>query len=87
MKKHLRLKGPEQKRAIVKSYTKRAKVRIVHRAAASAWVQGVPWSEALQIAEKALNAADGAPRKLVFAGRGKGKGKGKGNGKAKGKGR
>ena len=73
--------------AIVKSYTTKAKVRIVHRAAASAWMQGVPWSEALEIATKALKNADGAPRKLVFAGRGKGKGRGKGNGKAKGKGR
>jgi hypothetical protein len=82
--KPLRLKGPEQKLAIVKSYTTRAKVRIVHRAAASAWMQGVPWSEALEIATKALRTADGTPRKLVFAKRGKGKGRGKGNGKAKG---
>ncbi|CAK9023441.1 unnamed protein product [Durusdinium trenchii] len=83
------LKAPEKKLALVKSYTKRAKVRIVHRAAASAWMQGVPWAEALDIASKALAAADGIPRTLALSrkGRGKGKAKGKGPAIAKGKGR
>lgn len=78
-----RLKGPEKKLATVKAYTKRAKVRIVHRAAASAWKQGVPWSEALEIATKALQSVDGAPRGLSYSKKGRGKGKSKGKGKAK----
>ena len=62
-------------------------MRIVHRAAASAWAQGVPWSEALDIATKALASADGTPARLRFdKGKGRGKGK-KGKGIAKGKGR
>ena len=71
----------------MKSYTRRAKVRIVHKAAASAWAQGVPWSEALDIATNALAPVDGTPPRLRF-GKGKGQGKGKkGKGIAKGKGR
>lgn len=52
-------------------------------------MQGVPWAEALDIASKALAAADGIPRTLALSrkGRGKGKAKGKGPAIAKGKGR
>eukprot|EP00435_Cladocopium_sp_Y103_P019339 s3014_g4.t1 len=73
-----RLKHPESRVANVRAYTKKAKVRIVHRAAACAWQQGVPWAEALGIAEKALAAADGSCRALRFTAKGKAKGKGKG---------
>ena len=81
-----RLKGPESKLKLVKSYTKRAKVRIAHRAAAAAWAQGVPWGEALSLATSAMAAADGAPPKLRL-GKSKGKGRGGRKGNAKGKGR
>ena len=76
---------------MVKDYSKRAKVRIVHRAAATAWVEGVPWAEALTIAGRAMANADVSMRTIQFpaGGRGvaKGRGKGKGKGLAKGKAR
>ena len=80
-----RLRNPERKAAVVKSYTAKAKIRIVHRAAASAWSQGVPWAEALKIATKALSTVDGSARKIHFSAKGKGKGKGKMKGAGKGK--
>ena len=72
---------------LVKSYTRRAKTRIVYRAAAAAWMQGVPWSEALDLTTKALARADGDPPRLKFSRKGKGRGKGKQKGLAKGKGK
>ena len=80
----MRLKHPDKRVAVVKDYTKRAKVRIVHRAAATAWVEGVPWAEALTIAGRAMANADGAMRKIQFPAGGKGVAKGRGKGKSKG---
>ena len=76
-----RLKQPEKKLAVVKSYTKRAKRRITYQAASSAWACGVPWSEALCIVKKALAKADGTPKPIRFSGKAKGRGRGKGKGK------
>ena len=81
----LRLKSPDNAKAIVADYTKKAKTKIVHQAAATAWAEGVPWAEALQIAEKAISAADATVSSLKFSAKGRGKGKGKAKGKAKGK--
>ena len=59
-------------------YTKRAKVQIVHKAAAAAWAEGVPWAEALAIAEKAISSVrDECDMPVKGRGRGKGKGKGR----------
>ena len=74
----MRLQQPEKAMAVVKSYTKRAKVRIVHKAAAQAWAQGVPWAEAVKIADKAISGANGSVPPLRFSAKGRGKGKGKG---------
>ena len=74
----VRLQQPEKATAVVKSYTKRAKIKIVHKAAAQAWAQGVPWAEALQIADKAMASANGSAPPLKFSAKGRGRGKGKG---------
>lgn len=76
----LKLQRPDGARAIVESYTRRAKIKIVHKAAAQAWAEGVPWAEALQIADRAIKSADASVPSA------KGKGKGKTKGKRKGKG-
>ena len=78
-----RLRQPEKKLPLVKSYTKRAKRRITHQAAASAWACGVPWSEALCIVKKALAKADGTQKPMRFWGKAKVRGKGKGKGWAR----
>ncbi len=53
------------------AYSKAAQSRVVLRAAAKSWANGVPWEEALRIAERAEETVKGI----------KGKGKGKGNGR------
>ena len=57
---------------------------MVQRAAAQAWAEGVPWAEALRIANRAIMSADDRVPPLKFPAKGRGKGKGKGKGKAKG---
>lgn len=52
-------------------YVRSARKQIIIDTAAAAWAQGVPWEEALEISEKAMEAA-GASK----AGRKKGSGKG-----------
>ena len=47
-----------------RNYVQSAKRRITLNAAASAWSQGVPWSEALAIAERAIEKATPKPRAL-----------------------
>lgn len=69
-------------------YIQRARRRIVHVSAARAWSLGVPWAQALSIAEKAVAAGDAVvPNGFSSKGAAKGKGKGRGKGKGKGKGR
>ena len=80
-----RLRSPENANVLVNSYTRRARVQIIHKAAAAAWAEGVPWAEALQIAEKAIKSADAKVPALKFSAKGRGKAKGAGKGKAKGK--
>ena len=45
-------------------YMKGARRRIVLNAAANAWGQGVPWSEALDIATRAIAKAAAKPKAL-----------------------
>lgn len=77
----LRLRTPDNYRRSFQDYVSRSK----YQAAAKVWAEGVPWQEAMVLAEKAIEKA--------FPGHGKAKGKGaKGKGgfavpKAKGKGR
>ena len=59
-------------------YVNRARESIVLNAAATAWSQGVPWTEALEIASKAIEKASPDAKARP-------KGKGRGKGKAKGK--
>ena len=80
-----RLKSPDNANVLVASYTRRARVKIIHKAAAAAWSEGVPWAEALQIAERAINSADAKVPPLKFSAKGRGKAKGAGKGKTKGK--
>ena len=76
-----RLRTPDNYRRSFQDYVSRSK----YQAAARVWAEGVPWQEAMVLAEKAIEKA--------FPGHGKAKGKGaKGKGgpavpKAKGKGR
>ena len=64
---------------LTSGYTRRAKVQIVHKAAASAWRQRVPWAEALAIATKAIASAKDECE-MPAKGRGKGKARGRGRG-------
>lgn len=60
-------------------YVRNAKKSIVIETASRAWALGVPWAEALQLSEEAMQkAGSGMPK----ASKGKSKGKGKGHGKA-----
>lgn len=47
-----------------KKYTERAKEAIIHEAAATAWSKGVPWADALSIAEKAVAKASPHPKRF-----------------------
>lgn len=47
----IRLEKPKGKAKIVSSYKTKAQTRFVLRAAAQSWANGVPWEEALRIAE------------------------------------
>ena len=63
-------------------YIRNVRKRIVHQAAAKAWVLGVPWAEALSMAQRAVDAGDAvAPNPFNRKGKGKGRGKGKGKGR------
>ena len=72
--------GDDRKNAA--AYLERARKAIVWDAAATAWSHGVPWSEALTIAEKALSKARPAPKAIP-----KGKAAPKARGKAQAKAR
>ena len=63
-------------------YIRNVRKRIVHQAAANAWALGVPWAEALSIAQRAVDAGDAvAPNPFNRKGKEKGRGKGKGKGR------
>lgn len=57
------LRGPDAKKNSA-FYLQRARVRIVHEAAAAAWANGVPWAEALRISEDVVRRADGKAKAL-----------------------
>lgn len=61
-----------------RGYVAKARRSIVLNAAARAWAHGVPWAEALTIAQRAIDAAGSGMPKGHAKGRGRGKGKGKG---------
>ena len=63
---------------VVASYVKRARVEMIHQAAAKAWAHGVPWAEALTVATKAVAAGKAAAKKPLATKKRGGKGKGKG---------
>lgn len=50
------VRGPSTAKDAAK-YVESAKRRITYNAAAAAWAQGVPWSEALDIATRAISKA------------------------------
>ena len=68
-------------------YIRNARRRIVHVAAARAWSIGVPWGEALQISQQAVEAGNAAGGDPFAKGHAKGKSKGKHKGIRKGKGK
>ena len=48
-----------------REYAEKAKKRITIEAAASAWARGVPWTEAINIAEHAMSRASPKPLKAL----------------------
>lgn len=56
-------RGPAAKKN-AQIYLQRARIRIVHHAAAVAWSNGVPWATALDLSKKAIATADGTPKAL-----------------------
>ncbi len=84
---NMRLSKTQGNVKVVKTYVAKARLAIVHQAAARAWSHGVPWADALKVATKAVeDSGEGLPRALPKAhakskGRGKG-GQGRGRGSA-----
>ena len=70
----------------VANYVKKARMAIIHKAAATAWANGVPWAHALAVAKTAVAKGNAAVRSALATRKGKGKGKGKAIPKEKGKG-
>ncbi len=56
-------RGPDAKKN-AQFYLQRARISIVHHAAAVAWSSGVPWATALDLSKKAIATADGRPKAL-----------------------
>ena len=50
-------------------YVQNARTTLTIQAAANAWAHGVPWAEALTIAEGAIARASGKPKALRRGGR------------------
>lgn len=63
MLKSVRLTKSNEKNQ-AKVYVKAAKRSIVYEAAATAWDNGVPWAESLELSEKAVEKAHGKPKAL-----------------------
>lgn len=83
----LRLKaGNPKDKKVVAVYVQNAKKRMIHQACAQVWALGVPWAEAFNLCQQAIDAADAVARPIA-KGRAKGKGKGRGRGKGRGKGK
>ena len=57
------VRGPDVQRD-ARDYVRGARRRITLNAAAAAWAQGVPWGEALDIAERAIARASPKPKAL-----------------------
>ena len=60
----LRLVRGKDDRKQSQRYLERAKQAIVWEAAANAWSQGVPWTEALELADRAISKAEPKARAI-----------------------